>query len=189
MSDTEKPARKAGKTKKMLLIGGGVLVIAGGGVGAGLYASSSITRSPEAEAHADLPQLVLREGVDESVALKFASATGDARPDPSKFKASYYPLGEQFTVNLVDADGFIQVGLGVSTYYDERVLENVKLHEMAVRSAVLMTLSQQSMLTVTTAQGKDALKANLKAAVNNALKAREGFGGIDDVYFTSFVVQ
>ena len=60
---------------------------------------------------------------------------------------------------------------------------------MAVRSAVLMTLSQQGLMNVSTAEGKKALKQDLKKAVNDALKAREGFGGIDQVYFTSFVVQ
>src|SRR3546814_6980881 len=75
----------------------------------------------------------------ESVAVKYFSPTGDKSPDPTKFVASYYPLGEQFTVNLNDSEGFMQVGVGMSTYYDQRVLDNVKLHEMAVRSAVLMT--------------------------------------------------
>ena len=123
------------------------------------------------------------------MAAKYFSATGDKSPDPTQFVASYYPLGEPFTVNLNDADGFMQVGIGVSTYYDQRVLDNVKLHEMAVRSAVLMTLSQQGLMNVSTAEGKKALKQDLKKAVNDALKAREGFGGIDQVYFTSFVVQ
>src|SRR3546814_4100686 len=120
----------------------------------------------------------------ESVAVKYFSPTGDKSPDPTKFVASYYPLGEQFTVNLNDSEGFMQVGVGMSTYYDQRVLDNVKLHEMAVRSAVLMTLSQQNLTNVTTAEGKKALKGDLKKAVNEALKQREGFGGIDQVYFT-----
>lgn len=188
MSDGEKPAKKGGK-KKILLIGLAALVIGGGGVGAGLYASGAVASGEATHVDPDRPQLVLRDGVDESMAAKYASATGDGSPDPTLFQASYYPLGEPFTVNLHDADGFMQVGIGVSTYYDEHVLENVKLHEMAVRSAVLMTLSQQGLADVSTATGKQALKEALKKAVNDALKEREGFGGIDDVYFTSFVVQ
>lgn len=188
MSDEEAPAKKPGKKKKLIVIGAGLLAIVGGGVGAGLYATGAMAGEA---AHADpnLPQLVLREGVDESVAAKYYSPTGDKSPDPTKFVASYYPLGEQFTVNLNDGEGFMQVGVGMSTYYDQRVLDNVKLHEMAVRSAVLMTLSQQGLTNVGTADGKQALKKDLKKAVNEALKSREGFGGIDQVYFTSFVVQ
>jgi len=44
-------------------------------------------------------------------------------------------------------------------------------------------------VAVTTLQGKEALREELKNAINNALTIREGFGGIDDVYFTSFVTQ
>ncbi|PWG02009.1 flagellar basal body-associated FliL family protein [Sphingosinicella humi] len=187
MSDERKAAKKPGK-KKLIVIGLAVLLMVGGGVGAGLYASGAIAGGAS---HIDpkLPRLVLRDGVDDSVAAKYFSPTGDKAVDPTKFVASYYPLGEQFTVNLKDEDGFMQVGIGMSTYYDQRVLDNVKLHEMAVRSAVLTTLSQQGLANVSSAEGKEALKKDLRKAVNEALKSREGFGGIDQVYFTSFVVQ
>ena len=187
MSDDTKPV-KSGKKKKIIVIGLAVLLMVGGGVGAGLYASGAVAGETS---HVDpnLPQLVLREDVDESVAAKYFSPTGDKAVDPTKFVASYYPFAEQFTVNLNDGEGFIQVGVGVSTYYDQRVLDNVKLHEMAVRSAVLMTLSQQGLANVSSAEGKRTLKGDLRKAVNDALKSREGFGGIDQVYFTSFVVQ
>ena len=188
-TETEKPAKKPGKRKKILLLAVLALIGGGGGVGAALYAGVFDLGGSSAQVDPDLPQLVLREGVDESFAAKYASALGDGSPDPSKFQATYYPVGESFTVNLRDGEGFVQIGLGVSTFYDERVLANVKQHEMAVRSAMLMTLSQQDMVTISTAQGKLALKRDLRKSVNDVLKARAGFGGIDDIYFTSFVVQ
>jgi flagellar FliL protein len=190
MSDSEKPAKKKGKGKKILLLGGGMLLLGGGGAGAALYASGT---GPFAGDHGpkepDRPQLVRRDGVSESDAARYFSANGDKRPDPAKFVPTYYPLEDNFTANLRDGEGFVQLGLGVSTYYDERVLENVKLHEMAVRSAVLLALSEQNAASLATPQGKEALKTSLRNAVNTVLKKREGFGGIDDVYFTSFVIQ
>ena len=42
---------------------------------------------------------------------------------------------------------------------------------------------------IVASSGKEALRQELKNAINNALTIREGFGGIDDVYFTSFVTQ
>src|SRR3546814_10841754 len=104
MSDEEKLAKKPGKKKKLIVIGAALLVIVGGGVGAGLYATGAIAGE---SSHVDpnLPQLVLREGDDESVAVKYFSPTGDKSPDPTKFVASYYPLGEQCTDNLNDRDG------------------------------------------------------------------------------------
>lgn len=186
MSDTEKAPKKKGKGKKVMLLAG-VLLLFGGG-GAGLYASQTGLiggHSPEP----DRPQLVPREGVSEAEAQRYFSPVGDKRPDPAKFQSTYYPLDENFTANLRDGEGFIQVALGVSTFYDERVIENLKRHEMAVRSAILMTLSDQDAMQMSTPRGKEALKVSLRAAVNDVLKKKESFGGIDDVHFTSFVIQ
>ena len=193
MSESEKPAKKPGKMKKILLLTVLILGVGGGGVGAGLYASGMMGggKGGHAEPAEDehLPKLVLKEGTTEAEAAKYASAKGDSSPDPRKFKASYYPLKDNFTVNLRDTEGFVQLGLGVSTFYDEKVLENIQLHEMAIRSAVLMTLSNQDPIALSTPEGKDALRKQLKVAINDVLKQKEGFGGIDDVYFTGMVIQ
>jgi len=192
MSESENaPKKKSGK-KKFLLLTLLLVGVGGGGVGAGLYASGMLpTQANRGLMQVDprLPQLVLREGTSQAEAAKYHSVQGDKSPDPRKFKASYYPLEQNFTVNLRDAEGFVQLGLGVSTFYDQRVLENVKAHEMAIRSAVLLTLSDQDSVALATPQGKDQLRKDLKKAVNDVLKAKEGFGGIDDVYFTSMVMQ
>lgn len=181
------PPKKKGKAKKFLLIGIGIAVLAGGGAGAAVFAG--LIGPAQGPVAPDRPKLVLRDGVSEAEASAYFSPTGDKRPEASKFVASYYPLTETFTANLREGSGFVQVGLGVSTYYDERVLEAVKTHEMAVRSAVLLALSEQDPVSLSSPQGKEALKTRLRAAINDVLKKKEGFGGIDDVYFTSFVVQ
>jgi flagellar FliL protein len=187
MSDKEKPPKKK-RGKKLLLIGGAVLLIGGGGAGAAVFAGV-LPFGHHGPVAPDRPHLVPRPGVPESEAARYASSNGDVRPDPTKFQASYYPLHDNFTANLSGSGQFVQVGLGVSTYYDQRVLDAVKLHEMAVRSAVLLTLNAASSETLSTPEGKQQLKDALRKAVNDVLKKKEGFGGIDDVYFTSMVIQ
>ena len=184
------PTKKKGKGKKILLLGGLALLLGGGGAGAALYAGGMIGGgSGEAKADPDKPHLVPRDGVSESEAARYYSPTGDKRVDAAKFEASYYTLEDNFTANLSDGEGFIQVALGVSTYYDERVVENVKKHEMAVRSAILLVLAEQDSITLATPDGKEKLKTGLRKSINDVLKKKEGFGGIDDVHFTSFVIQ
>jgi flagellar FliL protein len=189
MSKKEDPPEKKPKGKKIaLLLGTGVLL--GGGGGAALYASNAgLIGGGHGPAEPDRPSLVLRSGVSESEAVRYFSSTGDKRVDGTKFQATYYPLADSFTSNLRGDGGFVQVGLGLSTFYDATVVENVKLHEMAVRSAILLALSEQDATSLSTAQGKEALKARLRASVNEVLKKKEGFGGIDEVYFTSLVIQ
>jgi flagellar protein FliL len=188
MSDkdtAEKPAKKKGGKKKLFLILAGVLVVGAGGVGAGLYVGQSASAAHQEDPNR--PKLVAREGVE--VSDSELSGKAGKHPDPTKFQASYYPLKDSFTANLADSDGFVQAGIGVSTYYDERVLKRVETHEMAIRSAVLMTLSDQDTMTVATQEGREKLRKELKTAINGVLERKEGFGGVDDVYFTSFVVQ
>ena len=48
---------------------------------------------------------------------------------------------------------------------------------------------QQDSFTISTPEGKLKLQQELKGAINSTLKQRTGFGGIDNVYFTSLVVQ
>ena len=182
-----KPKKKRGKKILVALIG---LLAVGGATGGGLYAMGIVPLAGHgAEQDPDMPQLVVREGVSGSVADAAIVRAQRGRPDPRVFQATYYPLPANFTSNLRGGQAFVQIGLGVSTYYDERVIDNMRTHDMAVRSAILMTLSEQDPVEITTLRGKQALKTALRNAINNALTIREGFGGIDDVYFTSFVTQ
>lgn len=188
MSDAPEaaPAAKKKKSKLPLLIGG--VVVLAGGAGGGLYASGMLGGGGNKE-DKDVPHLVLREGVDEDEAEKYASKDGSKKVDPEKFQESYYEIKDKFTSNLADGTSFAQLELAVATFYDQRVLDNVAKHELAVRSAVLMTLAGEEPEELGTAEGKEELQKNLTAAINKVLKAKEGFGGIDDVYFKSFVIQ
>lgn len=189
--------KKKGKMKGILMMLVMAIVFAGGGVGAGLYAAGAglagggHEKAPE---DPNTPKLVPREGAEES------DAHGDKKtlpmgiemeksPDPTKYKASYYTFEQPFTANLRDSDGFTQIGLGASTFYDQKVLDNLKENELPIRSAILMVMAQQDSFTISTPEGKLQLQKSLKNAINDTLKQRTGFGGIDNVYFTTMVVQ
>jgi flagellar protein FliL len=83
----------------------------------------------------------------------------------------------------------VQIGLSVSTYFDGKVIGNLKRQMVPIRSAVLMVLSEQDGTALSTAQGKQRLQVELTKAVNQVLRQQEGFGGIDNVYFTTLVIQ
>ena len=198
------PAKKKGKLGKLLVIGGGLIVLVGGGVAGGLYAASSglVGGKAEAAGDADTPKLVPKEEEKRASAAEAESGKGDAeaaapsggKPTPKgsggdKFASNYFTLEKEFTSNLKESVHFIQVGIAVSTPYDDRVIDNLKTHEIAVRSAVLMTLGDTDEDSVFTNDGKEALQKKLATAINATLKQKEGFGGVGNVYFTNFVVQ
>ena len=201
MSDEKEaaPAKKKGGAKKWILIGTGLIVLVGGGVGGGLYAANAGLfggAKAEGEADADTPRLVPKS---EEVRAQGAEKEGEGgeskgmkTPEGSggdKYASTYYQLEKEFTSNLRESVHFIQVGIAISTPYDNRVIENLKTHEMAVRSAVLLALGETSEDEVFTAEGKQKLQKRLAAAINAVLKEKEGFGGIGNVYFTNFIVQ
>ena len=84
---------------------------------------------------------------------------------------------------------FLQVGIGVSTQYDETVMENVDSHQLALRSEMLSVLSDFSVEQLQDKEGRQAVLDQLRDAMNAKLEELEGFGGVEGVHFTSFVVQ
>ncbi len=201
MSDDETPevpeTKKKKGGKKWLFIGLGLLVLVGGGVGGGLYASNAGliggAKHEEAEAESGKPRLVPKSEQVRASAGEGEGGEGGSRPPAGsggeKYASTYYAMEKEFTSNLRESVHFIQVGIAISTPYDNTVIENIKTHEMAVRSQVLLTLGETSEDEVFTAAGKEKLAKRLTAAINGVLKQKEGFGGIGNVYFTNFIVQ
>lgn len=187
MSDTPAPVpkKKSGLVGKLIPVIG-ALVLLGGGAAGGWYATSSGLigggdHGPKEDKNK--PKLVEREGGDEE-----APAQTDADGD-GHYETTYFEMKREFTANLTDPNRYIQVGLGVATNYDSRVIEAVEKNEPAIRSAVLGVLGEQTADHVATAAGKEDLQRRLRAAINKTLQDKVGFGGISQVYFTSFVIQ
>ena len=65
----------------------------------------------------------------------------------------------------------------------------LKKHELAIRSAMLAVLADTPEADIHTIEGKDRLQRRLTAAINKVLTDAEGFGGVDAVYFKSFIIQ
>ncbi len=164
-----------------------VVLLGSGGMAVGyLLANGGAGRQQGVEK----PELVAKD--DGKIAVTLSDLKGDKRTpnfSESAFKATYYPIDGPFTSNLKNSNNFAQLSISIATYYDERVLENIKEHETAIRSAILMTLAEQESATLSTHQGKEMLQGLLTSSINKVLEEKTGFGGVNNVYFTSFVVQ
>ncbi|WP_174286040.1 flagellar basal body-associated FliL family protein [Sphingomonas bacterium] len=195
-SDTEVPAKKKGKLGKMLVMGVALLALIGSGVGAGLYAARSGMvggGGEKAKPVVEGPKLVPKNEQKRSAGGgESAPAKGNAPPSGEggdRYASNYFAMEKDFTANLQNSPRFVQVGVAVSTPYDDTVIQNLKTNDIAVRSAILMTLGDTSEEQVYTTEGKHRLQVRLVHAINDVLKQKEGFGGVSNVYFTNFVVQ
>ncbi|MEO8722398.1 MAG: flagellar basal body-associated FliL family protein [Sphingobium sp.] len=208
------PNKKGGKGK-MILILLIVLVVCGAGAAGGLYAAGAFGHAAEGpKEDPNKPRLVLADEDPEAVAAKYSGtpAKDDSEPaahteagvgfklpkggvdlprpaNVAAYHATYYQIPIPFTSNLIDTDSFAQISIAVSTYYDARVTAALKTHEMALRSAILLLLAQEAETVIATPQGKQQLQAKLTKLINKILKENTGYGGIDNVYFTNFVIQ
>jgi flagellar protein FliL len=189
--DTEaKPKKGKGMMMKLLLSLG--LVGAGGGGVFGMVHAGMIGGGGEA-AHKkedNLPKLIKKGEVDpyapKAEGGKEGEGAGGAEVEGeggSLYRTAYY------TSNLANSQALVQVSLAASTRRDGRVLLWMKKHELAIRSAMLAVLAETPEGDVYTVDGKEHLQKQLTASINKVLTDTEGFGGVDAVYFKSFLVQ
>ncbi len=188
------PVKKNGKGLLVKLVLGLVLVGAGGGgtfmaVQAGMLGEHGEEKPREK----DLPKL-LKKGDEDPYAAKSEGKEGEGPAEiegegGSEYKTSYYNFTDDFTSNLRNSTALVQISLACSTRRDGRVLMWLKKHELAIRSAVLVVLADTPEEEVLTPEGKQRLAKRLTGAINQVLTDTEGFGGVDKVYFKSFLVQ
>lgn len=190
-----KPKKGKGMMMKVLL-GLGLIGAGGGGV-FGLVQSGMIGGGHgEAKKEDNHPRLI-KKGEDDPYAPKAeggkeGESAGGAEIDGeggSLYRTAYYSFTDEFTSNLKDSQGLVQVSLAASTRRDGRVLMWMKKHELAIRSAMLAELAETPEEDVYTVEGKGRLEKRLTAAINKVLTETEGFGGVDAIYFKSFLVQ
>ncbi len=110
-------------------------------------------------------------------------------PEEEIFATTYYEFPGNFTTNLKGSKKFLQISVGVSTQYDEQVMANVDSHQLALRSEILTIMSEFSSEDIAGRTGKQKLADALKEGINGVLETVEGFGGVENVHFTSFVLQ
>ena len=188
----EEPKKKI-NFKKIALFGLGPIVLIGIGLGVGAFLFMP-TQTPVEQVEERIEkklqqagQLPSTEGEDEAAAEP--EKVYKDTPSTDTFVTSYYTFPDNFTTNLKGSKAFLQVSVGVSTQYDETVIENVEMHQLALRSEVLGVVSEFTVEEVEGKTGRDQLADSIKNAINKRLEELEGFGGVEGVYFTAFVLQ
>ena len=141
--------------------------------------------STEAESDVEMECVENADGEEECVPKKKVKKVNVEE----KFLTTYYEFPGNFTTNLRESKKFLQITVGVSTQYDEEVMVNVESHQLALRGIILGVMSEYSEQDVAGREGKQGLADAIKDALNIFLEDKEGFGGVEGIHFTSFVLQ
>lgn len=157
-------APATGGKKKLIIIIAAVLVLGGGGFAAWKFMGSKGEEGKDAKKEVEHKDLL-----------------------PPK----YITLDPPFVVNF-EAEAavrFLQVTIGIMTR-DPHTESLIKENDPRVRNDMLMILSGQSYGSVSTNEGKEALRAKSLEAIRTIVKDMGGEPEkVEALYFTSFVMQ
>ena len=109
-----------------------------------------------------------------------------AKAEPAK-PPVFLPL-ETFTVNLQEGEQYLQIDITLQVT-DPAQMDAIKLHMPRVRSRLLTLLSSKHAEELATAADKTRLAQEIKAQINQPFTAKGSPQQVDDVLFTSFVIQ
>ena len=110
-------------------------------------------------------------------------------PDTNRLDTLYHQFAQVFVVNVAESRKVMQLNLTLSTHYDQMVIDNVIKHELAIRSAILEHLSFVTEEETLEVGFRQKMGEELALVVNAELEQTEGFGGIERILFTEFLMQ
>ncbi len=162
----EETEGSGGSKKKLILIAVGALVLIGGAVGGTLMVVGN------GGGDGDQPAAV----EEEEVVVK---------GDPT-----YVDLKPAFTVNLAPEDpvGFLQISMQVLTHSSD-VAAAIEKHKPLIRNNLVTLFSQQSSIELRAPEGKEALQKAAHTMIQKVIDDQGGGGEVDNIFFTSFVMQ
>jgi flagellar FliL protein len=185
----EEGSEEPKKKKPILLIAGIVvlaLVVTVGVAFGTLYFSGFYEKKAELAAMDKLEEL---EAAATKAKDEAPSKLKKEAPEATRFEKNYFQIEKELMTNITGSKKVMVVQLAVMTHYDTRVFDNIKKHEFALRSAMLDIMRQSTEAEANKPDFRKELAVKLKDVMNSMLEEYEDFGGIEEVMFTSFVMQ
>jgi flagellar FliL protein len=103
--------------------------------------------------------------------------------------ATYYAIDPPLVVNFEDGSvvRFLQITMELMAH-DPKAIESVQKNIPLIRNNLLLLMSNRNYQSMMSREGKEQLRTEALAEVR-AVQKKEGGPDIDDLLFTSFVVQ
>lgn len=105
-------------------------------------------------------------------------------------KAIYYTMRKPFIVNSTKGNRsrYLQLDL-VLMARDNATIESLMLHTPSIRGQIINLLVDEDFLVLSTHEGKQDLRKELKQLINDTLKKESAEGAVESVLFNNFVMQ
>lgn len=164
MAEEEELEESGGGKKKLILIIVAAVLLVGAAVGGTLF---FVGGGEKTEAEAETEEQVVE-----------------------KDNPSYIDLKPAFTVNLdpEDSVGFLQISIQVLTFSDD-VAAQIEKHKPLIRNNLVTLFGLQKSVDLRAPEGKEALQKSALKVIQDVIDTQGGGGEVDNVFFTSFVMQ
>lgn len=174
-SEAETESKPSNMKKIIIFATAGVLVI-GLAVGATLYFAGVIGGDASTE--------VSEEGAAEAP-VEEEAAEAEVPTD-----TVYHKFKPAFVVNFEDKGKlrFLQIDLSVATKLPS-VVDALTTHEPVIRNNLVLLYSSKTAAELNSVEGKELLRTQTREAIQKIMRDNIGNSGIDEVFFTGFVVQ
>jgi flagellar basal body-associated protein FliL len=150
-----------------------VAVVIGGFINAKLHPLPDLKLDKDGKITAIVPVVAAHKG----------EAAGPAKP------ALYYAIDPPLVVNFEDGSvvRFLQITMEIMAH-DEKAIESVQRNIPVIRNNLLLLMSNRDYQSMISREGKEKLRQEALTEVR-AVQKKEGSPDVDDLLFTSFVVQ
>jgi flagellar FliL protein len=135
-----------------------------------------------------MPQLKIgKDGVISEIVPVAAASHGEEHGAAKT--AVYYAIDPPLVVNFEDgaAVRFLQITMEVMAH-DQKAIDSVQKNIPLIRNNLLLLMSNRNYQTLMSREGKEKLREEALTEVR-AVQKKQGGDDIDDILFTSFVVQ
>lgn len=151
---------------KMILIGGGALLFSAINIAGTAFLTKAIAPPPMAA----------------------ATAVPEAEPLPEE--VFYHNVQPEFVVNFQGKTKlkFLMIEMVIATH-DQEVLPILEDHDPELRNTLLLLLAEQDADALTTAEGKQSLREQALAKIDEVVSTHYRSERIKDVYITRLVMQ
>ena len=192
----EEQSKKGGIVKILLFSFGGLLLV-GIGLGVGYFLFGG---TPEPDPSQEVNQIIegeTKKTVEKTDEKKEGEQEGEDGiikknvkevPDVDAYETTYFEFPGDFTTNLKNSRKFLQISVGVSTQYDEKVIETVDQHQLALRSVILSIISDFTEEDINGSDGKNKLLENIKNEFNAYLDSKKLDPIIFGVHYKKFAI-
>jgi flagellar FliL protein len=171
--------KKSGALLATLSKGGAVFALSLAAVVAGGFINAKLH---------PLPDLQLdKDGKIKAIAPVAGGARGE--DGASGAAALYYAIDPPLVVNFEEGSAvrFLQISMSVMAH-DQKALDSVQKNVPLIRNNLLLIMSNRNYQTLMSREGKEELRHDALAEIR-AVQKRTGGPDVDDLLFTTFVVQ